>query len=250
MATRTLHTPSILLVGNSVDEQEAYARALHGWGCKLVRAATTVLAYRIATTTPTDMVVTVAHCAGSMSGLELTRRLRLHTRTTAVPIIVLTRDTRRQDGELSIKAGADLFLERPVSGDVLREHVARLLVASGRVPHQASPHRHERVSFVRGAMNRQRAHASSSSQTRTPIPPMPVSRSNGNADGSMGGNADPVDVRTCPHCRGLLEYRQKWPVLSALQPDRREPRDRLRYVSGWFCSDPACEYQELVGANE
>jgi CheY-like chemotaxis protein len=225
MATRTLRTPSILLVGNSVDEQEVYTRALHGWGYEVVRAATTVLAYRIATTTSTDMVITVAHCAGSMSGLELTRRLRLHTRTTAVPIIVLTTETRRQDGELSIKAGADMFLERPVSGDVLREHVVRLLVASGRLSHQSSLHQHERVSFVPGDW--QRSQAASSSQTRTPIPPVPVSRSNGNVDGSVGGNAHPVHDRTCPQCRRLLEYRQKWPVLSAVEPDRREPQDRV-----------------------
>jgi CheY-like chemotaxis protein len=250
MATRTLRTPSILLVSNSVDERELYTRALNGWGYEVVKAATTVLAYRIATTTSTDMVITVAHCAGSMSGLELTRRLRLHTRTTAVPIIVLTRETRRQDGELSIKAGADMFLERPVSGDVLREHVVRLLVASGRLSHQSSLHQHERVSFVRGATNRHRSQAASSSQTRTPIPPVPVSRSNGNVDSSVGGNAHPVHDRTCPQCRRLLEYRQKWPVLSAVEPDRREPRDRLRYVSGWFCSDPACEYQELGQSRE
>ena len=245
MATRTLRMPSILLVGNSVDEQEMCTRALHGSGYEVVRAATTVLAYRIATTTPTDMVITVAHCAGSMSGLELTRRLRLHTRTTAVPIIVLTRDTRRQDGELSIKAGADMFLERPVSDDLLREHVVRLLVASGRVSHQSSLNQHERVSFVREATSRRRAQAASSFRT-----PVPASRSNGNADRSVGGNAHLVHDRRCPQCRGLLEYRQKWPVLSAVEPDRREPRDRLRYVSGWFCSDPACEYQELAGATE
>jgi DNA-binding response OmpR family regulator len=238
--------PSILLVGNSVDEQEVYTRALHGSGYEVVRAATTVLAYRIATTTPTDMVITVAHCAGSMSGLELTRRLRLHTRTTAVPIIVLTRDTRRQDGELSIKAGADMFLERPVSGDVLREHVVRLLVASGRLSHQPSHHQPERVSFVRGSTNRQRSHAASFSQARTSVP---VSQSNGNVDGSVGRNAHRVHDRRCPQCRGLLEYREKWPVPSAVNADRREPRDRLRYVSGWFCSDPACEYQELARAN-
>ena len=182
-----------------------------------------------------------------MSGLELTRRLRLHTRTTAVPIIVLTRHTRRQDGELSIKAGADMFLERPVSDDLLREHVVRLLVASGRLSRQLSHHQHERVSFVRGETNRQRSQAAPSPQTRTPVP---VSRSNGNIDRSMGGNAHPFPDRTCPQCRGLLEYRQKWPVLSAVEPDRREPRDRLRYVSGWFCSDPACEYQEWARANE
>ena len=51
MATRTLQTPSILLVGHSVDEQEAYTRALHGLGYEVVSAATTVLAYRMATTT-------------------------------------------------------------------------------------------------------------------------------------------------------------------------------------------------------
>jgi DNA-binding response OmpR family regulator len=167
MATGTLRTPSILLVSNSIDERELCTRALNGWGYEVVKAATTVLAYRIATTTLTDMVITVAHCAGSMSGLELTRRLRLHTRTTAVPIIVLTKETRRQDDELSIKAGADMFLERPVSGDVLREHVVRLLVASGRLSHQSSHHQHERVSFVRVATNRQRSQAASSSQTRT-----------------------------------------------------------------------------------
>ena len=33
---------------------------------------------------------------------------------------------------------------------------------------------------------------------------------------------------------------------SAVEVDSRAPRDRLRYVSGWFCTDPACEYQELA----
>src|SRR4029453_10876650 len=114
MATRDLQTPSILLVSNSIDEREVYTRVLRAAGYRVVNAATTVLAYQIAITRPTDIVVTEGHCAGSMSGLELTRRLRIHTRTRTVPIIVITSQTRRQDGELSIKAGADMFLERPV----------------------------------------------------------------------------------------------------------------------------------------
>ena len=205
MAIRALRTPSILLVSNPVDERQVYARALRAGGYRVVTAATTVLAYQIATTRPTDMVVTDGHCAGSMSGLELTRRLRVHIRTTRVPIIVLTSETRRQDGELSIKAGADMFLERPVSGDVLREHVVRLLVASR---HLSSP-QHERR-------------------------------------GSRGDNGNLADDRVCPRCRGLMEYRHKSPVLSAAELNSREPRDRLHYVSGWFCSDRACEYQELT----
>src|SRR5262245_38285532 len=102
MATRALRTPSILLMSNSADEREVYTRALRTFGYRVVSAATTVLAYQIAITRPTDIVVTDGHCAGSMTGLELTRRLRIHTRTTTVPIIVITSETRRHDGELSL----------------------------------------------------------------------------------------------------------------------------------------------------
>jgi len=31
-----------------------------------------------------------------------------------------------------------------------------------------------------------------------------------------------------------------------LEVNSREPQDRLRYVSGWFCTDPACDYHELA----
>jgi len=72
MATQDLRTPSILLMSNSVDEREAYTRALRASGYRVVNAATTVLAYQIAITRPTDIVVTDGHGAGSMNGLELT----------------------------------------------------------------------------------------------------------------------------------------------------------------------------------
>ena len=208
MATRDLRTPSILLVSNSVDERQAYTRALRASGYRVVNAATTILAYQIAITRPTDIVVTDGHCAGSMSGLELTRRLRIHTRTTTVPIIVITSETRRHDGELSIKAGADMVLQKPISGDALCEHVRRLLVAYGRLPRR-------------------------------------LLRKHGFLD-SVGNNVHPGNERTCPQCCGLMEYRHRSPILSAVDPNSREPRERLRYVSGWFCSDPACDYQELA----
>src|SRR4029450_12512131 len=113
MAIRALRTPSILLVSNSVDDRAAYARALRASGYRLINAATTVLAYQIAITQPTDIVITEGHCTGSMTGLELARRLKTHTRTTTVPIIVITSETRRHDGELDIKAGADWSSRNP-----------------------------------------------------------------------------------------------------------------------------------------
>jgi len=185
-----------------------YTRSLLTSGCRVIAAATTVLAYQIATTQPTGMVVTESHSPGSMSGLELTRRLRIHTRTVNVPIIVLTRGTRPQDAELSIKAGADMFLETPVSGEVLREHVVRLLVACGR-------------------------------------------QSPADVNASAGDNRRHLAYdRTCPECRGALEYRWKTPILTVPDPDAREPQERLRYVSGWFCRNAACEYRDLAARTE
>ena len=245
MATRALRRPSILLVSNSVDEREVYARSLRASGYRVINAATTVLAYEIATTRSTDMVVTDGHGAGSMSGLELTRRLRIHTRTTTIPIIVLTTLTRRHDGDLSIKAGADVFLERPVSSNVLREHVARLLAASGRLSRHSAPPL-DLSPFTGKAANRPY------SQTAHPFrggsfSAMPVSESPGDVDVSGGGNPSPADHRTCPQCRELLEYRHKSPVLSVADANDRQPRERLRYVSGWFCNNAACEYREFAG---
>jgi CheY-like chemotaxis protein len=238
MAPRALRPQSILLVSNSVDEREMYARSLRAKGYRVVNAATTVLAYQIATTRPTDMVVTDGHCPGSMSGLELTRRLRIHTRTTTIPIIVLTSVTRRQDGELSIKAGADMFLERPVSGAVLREHVTRLLVACGRL----SLH-------LPKAANSPRPQAAFSFQGGAPASAVPVSGPTADVEYAVGQSAHPADHRTCPQCRGLLEYRHKLPVLSLAASNDRQPRERLRYVSGWFCNSAACEYRELAQRN-
>jgi CheY-like chemotaxis protein len=226
MATRAGRPPSILLVSNSVDERDVSARSLRAWGYRVVSARSTVLAYQIATTRPTDMVVTDGHCAGAMSGLELTRRLRLHARTTTVPIIVLTSVMRRQDGELSIKAGADVFLEKPLSDGVLCEHVARLLGLSGRRPRRApsprgrskvspsAPNRHSETPFL--------SHGGSSAGAA------PVSRTEGAAHGSAGRGAHPEDQRTCPECRGLLEYRHRSPVIAVTGPDDRAPRERLR----------------------
>ena len=86
MAIRVLRTPSVLLVHDGLDEHDLYARMLRVYGYRVVKAPTSGAAHLIAITKATDIVVTDAHITGWMSGLELTRRLRTHTRTTTVPI--------------------------------------------------------------------------------------------------------------------------------------------------------------------
>ena len=95
--------------------------------------------YQIATTRPPDIVVTDVRITGSISGLELTRRLRSNPRASTVGIIVLTTVSRPHDADVALKAGADTFLDKPVSGSVLRAAIERLLPGSVRKMSQCLP---------------------------------------------------------------------------------------------------------------
>ena len=223
MASRVLQTPSVLLVNDARDERRMYARTLRAYGYHAVTAATSVTAYYIAMKTPADILVTDVDIAGSMSGLELARRLRMTTQMATAPILVLTRVSRPQDGDLALKVGADAFLVKPVSADVLRAQVTRLLVTAGRqVWNYPRQHRRLRPAW-RGNQLR--------GESPTALEDDVVSHS-----------------RTCPQCSRELLYRQRWPVLSLGLPLSNSPesRERLHYTAGWFCSNPACDYQEVL----
>jgi CheY-like chemotaxis protein len=236
MATRHLRTPSVLLVNDALDERQMYARTLRAYGYRVVQAATSVAAYGIAITGRADIVVTDVHMAGSMSRLELTRRLRIHTRTMTVPIIVLTNVSRPQDGDVALKAGATMFVEVPVSAEVLREQVARLLDESGN-PSRYASRQHQFTERRRRPIVALRQELGTTPHANVNGPPSMLSEPN--ADGSAAcGDSRHADDRHCAQCCGLLQYHQRWPVLSVDQStsDRREPRERLRYASGW----PSC----------
>lgn len=221
MASRVVITPSVLLVNDARDEGTLYARALRAYGYHAVTAATSVTAYHIAMKTPTDVLVTDVDIVGSMSGLQLARRLRMTTQMSTASIIVLTPGSRPQDGDLVLEAGADAFLVKPVAGDVLRAHVTRLLDTAGRRVRNYPRHRR-----LRRAWGRNQLHHESTTAFEDNVVP---------------------HSRTCPQCSRLLQYRQRWPVLSVGSPTSniREPRERLHYESGWFCTNEACAYQEL-----
>ena len=185
MATLALPTPSVLLVHDIPDDREVYASTVRASGYRAVTAETSNTAYQIAITAAPDLVVTDVRIAGSLRGLELVRRLRNHSRTTNVRIIVLTSVARPQDGDIALKAGANTVLQKPVPAAVLMEEILRLMTAG----------------------------------------------------------------RTCPHCLGVLTYRDRWPVLSSGLPASIDPalRERLHYYAGWFCTNLACDYQDVQG---
>jgi CheY-like chemotaxis protein len=216
MATRVLRTPSVLLVNDALDEREMYARTLRAVGYRAITAENSILACQIAVTDRPDVVVTDVRISGSISGLELTRRLKTNVRTAAVRIIVLTTVQRPQDADVALKAGADTSLEKPVPGSLLKAEIVRLLPTSVRHLSQYSP-------------ERQRANLSNTVDIGGPSPSARIGTRN-----------------NCPSCDSTMVYRERWPVLASVAARATIGGERMRYVSGWFCMNPACEYYQLT----
>jgi DNA-binding response OmpR family regulator len=64
-----------------------------------------------------------------LDGYEVTRRLRQHSPTTAIPIILLTARVQEPDVKLGIEAGADDYVTKPFSPQALGERVQAALGA-------------------------------------------------------------------------------------------------------------------------
>ena len=68
-----------------------------------------------------------------LDGYEVTRRLRQHSPTTAIPIILLTARVQEPDVKLGIEAGADDYVTKPFSPQALGERVQAALGAGSKV---------------------------------------------------------------------------------------------------------------------
>ena len=62
-----------------------------------------------------------------LDGYEVTRRLRQHSPTTAIPIILLTARVQEPDVKLGLEAGADDYVTKPFSPQALGELVQATL---------------------------------------------------------------------------------------------------------------------------
>lgn len=130
----------VLVVEDNVDAQFITTSVLKHVGYDVVHAGTLAEAEQIAQRRTPSIVVLDCRLPDG-DGLELAQRWRKDPAMRAVPIIVLTAFSARQDVEAALLAGADAFLVKPASSEVLLRHVARL-IGAGR-PSQgmrAGPH--------------------------------------------------------------------------------------------------------------
>lgn len=102
-------------------------RALRRLGRPVVglRDAEDALAWLDANRAPA--LITLDASLPRMDGFSLCQKIREHPRSSAVPIVCVSSLTEVDDHVRALKAGADVFLAKPVRPDLYLDSVTRLL---------------------------------------------------------------------------------------------------------------------------
>ena len=116
----------VLVVEDNVDAQVITTTSLKHFGYEVISATTLKEARELARAQAPDAVVLDCRLPDG-DGLELARAWQRDPDMKNVPIVVLTAFSARQDVEAALLAGADAFLVKPTSADVLAAQLGKVL---------------------------------------------------------------------------------------------------------------------------
>ena len=114
-----------------VDDQDFFHRLvtvyLEGTDIVVRAARSAETAWSDIAATMPDLVVTDAHMPGGMSGFDLCRRLKADPQTAAVPVVILSAMSERDDRIRGYEAGADDFFSKGMDREEFLARVRSLL---------------------------------------------------------------------------------------------------------------------------
>jgi two-component system, chemotaxis family, chemotaxis protein CheY len=120
----------ILLVEDSVSMRSFVRGALESDGAlgevDVVEAASGFDALRLMPRGPYDLVITDINMP-DINGLELVQFIRKSERHRDTPILLISTQSSERDRERGLSLGADGYLPKPFSPELLRQEAARLL---------------------------------------------------------------------------------------------------------------------------
>lgn len=122
--------PRILLVEDDKPNLDILVRRLTRSGYQVLTATTGAEARNVATTELPDVVLMDVGLP-DYDGWEITRQLRAHPATQALPIIALTGHIMPDERESAIQAGCNDFHGKPVEFPRLLQQIAALLGKGG-----------------------------------------------------------------------------------------------------------------------
>ena len=125
-SSMTSHSPTILVVNDTVEVLELLTLLLTHEGYRVLSAGDGLSALELARQSEPDIVISDV-VMPEMDGLEFCRRLKLDQRTRDVPVLLVSAlRTGEEDSLTGLVAGADDYLEIPFRRQELLVKVARL----------------------------------------------------------------------------------------------------------------------------
>ncbi len=107
------HEPSILVIDDQIDNYEVIEAFLYGQGYTLHYASSGERIFETLDIVQPDVILLDLMMPGT-DGLEVCRQIRMYPKWSAVPIIIVTALTAKEDLYSCLQAGADDFISKPV----------------------------------------------------------------------------------------------------------------------------------------
>lgn len=119
--------PALVLLVEDYDEtREMYAEFLEFVGFRVAEAGTGDYAIKTVHERHPSLVV-MDLSLPDMNGCQAASALRADARTMDIPIIALTAHGRHEARDMALRAGCDVFLEKPLGPNELADQIASLL---------------------------------------------------------------------------------------------------------------------------
>ena len=127
MTSENANSARVLVVDDAATVRMYHTSLLGGAGFEVSEAANGLEAVEAALGTEFDLYVVDVNMP-KMNGYACVETLRSETVGTAAPVVMISTEDRPGDAEAAYRAGANLYLVKPVAGDRL-VRVATMLTA-------------------------------------------------------------------------------------------------------------------------
>jgi two-component system NtrC family sensor kinase len=121
-----VRVPSLLVVEDSETQAIMIRRMLEGQGFQVDRAASAEAALDHLNRRLPDLVIADYHLPG-MNGGELSRQIRLNSRTRSIPLLMLTEAAEAETEREGLESGADAYLSKSADPDLMILRIRALL---------------------------------------------------------------------------------------------------------------------------
>jgi DNA-binding response OmpR family regulator len=122
----------ILLIVEDHEEMRGFIREIFEGSFQVIEADRGETGLEMALTYLPDVVITDWMMPG-MSGVNLCKEIRKNSKTSHIPLVILTSKSSQESQIEGMQSGADDFISKPFHADILELRVAKLLEAKERM---------------------------------------------------------------------------------------------------------------------